>query len=152
MNTPPIKMCGVFFLKDGSVLVQGEDYEPTGPGGLASTIITRISQDAVHSLLSVVVLHTLNQTRIVEGRTYQEKNVSSMLWALSGVRSYRALESNADYLSITMKDDLIEVTPTEKTGGRGFSHLPELKSSCHPDESALCALLIGKIETVRKTS
>src|SRR4051812_36458588 len=86
-NSPPVRMCGVYFLNDGSVLIEGIDYEATGPGGLSSKVFVRLSADATYPLLGSTTLAVLNQTKVVDARVWNFKEVLKERLAIAGARS-----------------------------------------------------------------
>jgi len=150
MNTPPIKMCDVYLLSaDSSVLIMGFNYESTGPGGLASSFLSRISQDAVGSLLGPLTIHTLNQTKIVDGKFYNEKP-AEVLFNIAGVKSHRALASKSKCVCVSWNnDDYIEIIPTKQEmigNSAGHSFLYELSAKCAPEPDALRDLLLAKLQ------
>lgn len=138
------KMCGVYLLKDGSTLVWGIDYEPTGPGGLSSNLVVRLSPEAAPLMLGIVALRMLDATRRVDAREWEGKDVLRGGLAIAGARSHRALESGARYALLLRRDSEIRVTPTaaRPSNGGGYEHLAHLTTrTCAPGEVALRDLI-----------
>lgn len=136
MNNVPIKMCSIFFMDDESILIQGADYETSGPGGVDSSLIARLSRDAGSPLLGVVVLGLLAQTKAVHGANVNTKENTRLRFSmLSGVKSDAAMVKKSKYLHISMTDSLVTIIPSERIKDY-WAHLPSLKGTCAavPDE------------------
>jgi len=145
MNTVPMKMCSVYLLStDDSILITGTDYEITGPGGLDSGFVSRISKDAVDSLLGLLTIHTLNQTKMINGKFWDEKNREKVL-NIAGVKSNRAFVSKARCVIVLWKDNKIKVLPTKRDGA-GHSVLDELSAISEPEPETLRDVLLAKLQ------
>lgn len=138
------KMSGIYLLKDGSMLVCGIDYEPTGPGGLSSKVVTRMSPEAAPLVLGMVAIRTLEATRRIDARNWEAKDVLPGLLAMAGVKSNRALESSAKYVHLFWKEAEIRVTPTvsRASSGGGYEHFDRLSRTCGPDQDVLRDLIL----------
>lgn len=148
MSKPPVKMCLTYLIDDGSILIEGVDYEPTGPGGLDSNVRARLSPEAFESLLGVVVLAVLDQTKIVDGALHNDKEIVAGLLKLAGSKSWKSFASNAKCLEVTQKDGLIEIVPSkyESDHGGGFSYMPKQIGTCEPIPDQIHDLLLAKFK------
>jgi hypothetical protein len=140
-------MCGIYLLKDASVLVCGIDYEPTGPGGLSSRVVVRLSADAAGDMLGIVVLQVLDRTQVIDARNWNAKDVLPNVLAMAGVKSNRALESTAKYVHVSWRDDDIKVVPTKSRAfsNGGYEHLSRSAGTCSPTAGALRDLIVEKL-------
>ena len=141
------KMCQVYFLEDGSALVEGLDFEPTGPGGLPSKVMARISREALLPLLGMVVLAILDQTRVIRGADHDEKEVMAVRASMSGIKARRSFELQAKALAVTLEGAEVEVIPTGYRSDHGGwrPYIPEKAGKCPPMSDAVGDLLLAKL-------
>ena len=147
MIKPPQDMCCVYLLSDESVLVEGFDYEPTGPGGLASDRLVRISRSA-REVLGPIVLRMLDQTMVVNGAEWNEKGVLRSRLEITGEKSQKAFETRARMVNVTLDGERITVTPSAhdaKYGG--WQYLDDKKAECKIEPVLLTSIILNKLGT-----
>jgi len=130
-------MCGIYRLRDGSVLISGIDYEPTGPGGLLSKILMRLSPELASRSAGRFAIEILQHTQTIDARHWESKDALPLLWSMAGVKTGRALESEAKYLHVLWRDEEIKITPTKSNPGRGYEHLSQLAKVVASESQAL---------------
>lgn len=144
MISSSTKLCGVFFLNDGTVLVEGVDYEPTGPGGLTSNARELLPSTVEPEALGQTVLAVLDQTKVVNGADYDERKIIKERLRFVGAKSNRQFEASAKHSNISWEGSRIEVTPSiyEAANGGWYRYLEDQSATCMPEANALGALLL----------
>lgn len=137
--------CAVFMLDDGSILVEGSDFEPSGPGWLTSNARVRLSPEMFRDLLGITALKVLAQTKVVRGADWDSKQVLAGRHLFSGTKSERAFVSKAKCLDLWVKDSMLQITPTSTESG-GYRHLPDRKAVCDLDADAVHDLILSQFK------
>ena len=146
------KMCGVYLLKqDGSIVIEGTNYEPSGPGGLSSNIRCRLSRDLVQKHLGKWIVEICNETKVVRGGEVDDKEYMKQLLYFCGERkSYKNATSKMDYLSVSIKSDVVTVRPSvydPKYGGYSYiKDLPEIE--CCLNENNITLTVLSAFESI----
>lgn len=143
MNVVP--GCAVFMLDDGSILVEGCDFEPSGPGWLTSPARVRLSPEMFGDLLGITVLKVLAQTKVVRGADVDNKQVLAGRYLFSGTKSERAFVSKAKCLELWITDSRLQITPTSTESG-GYRHLPDRKALCDLDAGQVHDLILSQLK------
>jgi len=140
------KMCGVYLLKqDGSIVIEGTNYEPSGPVRLGGNTRCRLSKEIASKYIGKMVIEISNETKVVKGTDFDNKQyIRGLLYFCGEKNNYKEAAKKMDYLSISIKDREVTVYPyiydPEYGGYTSTKDLPNAKCSSNERDVAVTVL------------